>query len=45
MALRDLIKSVDEILPTLHKSVRTEVPPSLIVLSLLRLMSYRLSKM
>lgn len=34
MALRDLIQSVDEILPTLHESVRTEVPPSFIVLSL-----------
>lgn len=34
MALRDLIQSVDEILPTLHESVRTEVPPSFIFLSL-----------
>lgn len=25
MALRDLIRSVDDILPTLHESVRTEV--------------------
>lgn len=28
MALRDLIQNVDEILPTLHESVRTEVAPS-----------------
>lgn len=28
MALRDLIRSVDDILPTLHESIRTEVGPS-----------------
>lgn len=35
MALRDLIRSVDDILPTLHDSVRTEVGPSLLPPSLL----------
>lgn len=33
MALRHLIQSVDEILPTLHESVRTEVRLSFILLS------------